>query len=161
MANTTYGPEIVGLFAKKDELEKAVADLLAAGFERSDLSLLSSHDSLEILERGGSTWQNTVAALVGEYKILGPLATSGGIFLAGGPVAGAIAGVIGAAVSGLAAKEVLEEVLAVPEAEDFVRALDAGSVILWVRAEDDEMQEKARQNLAVNNAHNIHQVEPE
>ena len=44
MANTTYGLEIVGLFAKKDELEKAVADLLAAGFERSDLSLLSSHD---------------------------------------------------------------------------------------------------------------------
>jgi len=94
MANTTYGLEIVGLFAKKDELEKAVADLLAAGFERSDLSLLSSHDSLEILERGGSTWQNTVAALVGEYKILGPLATSGGILLAGGPVAGAFAGVI-------------------------------------------------------------------
>ena len=78
MANTTTGPEIVGLFASKEELEKAVADLLAAGFERSDLSLLSSHDSLDILERSGTTWQNTVTALVGEYKILGPLAASGG-----------------------------------------------------------------------------------
>ncbi len=161
MANTTTGPEIVGLFASKEELEKAVADLLAAGFERSDLSLLSSHDSLDILERSGTTWQNTVTALVGEYKILGPLAASGGIFLAGGPVAGAIAGVIGAAVSGLAAKEVLEEVLAVPEAEDFARALDAGSVILWIRADDDNDQTKARQILASNNADNIHRVEGE
>ncbi|MBT3915010.1 MAG: hypothetical protein HN731_08170 [Rhodospirillaceae bacterium] len=161
MENTTTGPEIVGLFADKDELEKAVAELLAAGFERAELSLLSSHDSLDILERSGSTWQNTVTALVGEYKILGPLAASGGIFLAGGPVAGAIAGVIGAAVSGMAAKEVLEEVLAAPEADDFVRALDAGSVILWVRADGEDSQEKAQQILGANNADNIHRVEAE
>ncbi len=161
MANVTTVPEIVGVFAQKDELETAVAELLAAGFERSDLSLLSSHDSLDILESSGSTWQDTVTALVGEYKILGPLTVSGGIFLAGGPVAGAIATVIGAAVSGLAAKEVLEEVLAAPEAEDFVRALDAGSVILWVRAESNNIQDQARQILDANNAHNIHRVEPE
>ena len=156
MENTTTGPEIVGLFADKDELEKAVAELLAAGFERAELSLLSSHDSLDILERSGSTWQNTVTALVGEYKILGPLAASGGIFLAGGPGAGALAGVIGAA-----AKEVLEEVLAAPEADDFVRALDAGSVILWVRADGEDSQEKAQQILGANNADNIHRVEAE
>ena len=156
MEITTARPEIVGLFAGKSEWEAAVSDLLSAGFERSDLSLLSSHDSLDVLESGGSAWKDSLTALVGEYKVLGPLAVSGGIFLASGPVAGAVAAAIGAAVSGMAAKEVLEEVLAAPEAEDFARALDAGSVILWVGVEGEKEQVDARRILAENNAENIH-----
>ncbi|MDP7547632.1 MAG: hypothetical protein QGF20_10100, partial [Alphaproteobacteria bacterium] len=39
----------------------------------------------------------------------------------------------GAAVGGIAVKEILDEVTSTPHTEDFARSLEAGSVILWVR----------------------------
>ncbi|MBO31537.1 MAG: hypothetical protein CMM74_00965 [Rhodospirillaceae bacterium] len=149
-------PEIVGLFADQTHLDGAVNALLAAGFDRTDISLLSSHDSLDTIEGSESAWKDAVTALVGEYKVLGPLAVSGGIFLAGGPVAGAISALIGAAVSGLAAKEVMAEVLARPHAEHYTRALEAGSIILWVRVGAREQENAARDILATNGGKNIH-----
>lgn len=149
-------PEIVALFADKAHLDGAIYALLAADFDRTDISLLSSHDSLDTVEDSDSAWKDALTALVGEYKVLGPLAVSGGIFLAGGPVAGAIGALIGAAVSGLAAKEVMEEVLAKPHAEDYARALEAGSIILWVKADSAERENKATEILSANGGENIH-----
>ena len=47
-------------------------------------------------------------------------------------MAATLAALIGAAVGGMAVKEVLEEVSSAPHTVDFKRALDAGSIILWV-----------------------------
>ena len=93
--------------------------------------------SLEAAGRPGKSWREAMLALVGELKYEGPLVASGAIFLAGGPVAATIAAVIGAAVGGVAVKDLLEEVTAKPHTEDFARSLAAGSVILWVRAPDE------------------------
>ena len=152
--------EMVGLFADRETFERAVEALLGAGFERADLSVLASHDSLEAAGRPGKPWREAMLAMVGELKYEGPLVASGAIFLAGGPVAATIAAVIGAAVGGVAAKDVLEEVTAKPHTEDFARSLAAGSVILWVRAADEGREAQARVLLEAAGARNVHLARP-
>ena len=156
MKVTENGREIVGLFTERDSFDRAVAALLSSGFERADLSVLASHESLEAAGRPGKSWREAMLALVGELKYEGPLVASGAIFLAGGPVAATIAGVIGAAVGGAAAVDLLGEVTAQPHTEDFARSLAAGSVILWVRAPDEARQAKARDILTACGADNVH-----
>jgi hypothetical protein len=153
-----YPAEVVGLFADRDRLEGAIAALLGAGFERADLSVLASHDSLDAAGRPGKPWRQAMLALVGELKYEGPLVASGAILLAGGPLAASIAALIGAAVGGVALKDLLEEVTSKPHTEDFARSLAAGSVILWVRAGDATQERRAREVLAASCAGNVHTV---
>jgi len=152
---TPSTPEVVGTIADKAQLDKTVAALKGAGFDATDLSLLSSHDSLAALEGEGSHWKDAVTALAGEYTVLGPLAVSGGIILAGGPAAAAIAAVVGAAVGGIALIEVVHEAITEADADDVSRALEAGSVILWVCAASEERRQTARRTLEENGASNV------
>jgi hypothetical protein len=148
--------EVVGLFASREAFDRAVEALLAAGFERADLSVLASHESLEAAGRPAKPWREALLAVTGELKYEGPLVASGAIFLAGGPVAASIAAIIGAAVGGIAIKDVLDEVTAQPHTEDFARSLAAGSVILWVRATDHSKRERAEEILEMSGATNVH-----
>jgi hypothetical protein len=152
--------EVVGLFADREPFDQAVEALLASGFERSDLSVLASHESLEAAGRPGKPWREALLALVGEMKYEPPLVASGAILLAGGPLAASIAAVIGAAVGGIAIKDVLEEMTAQPHTEDFARSLAAGAVILWVRAADGVRRERARSILEAKGAANVHVAHP-
>jgi len=148
--------EVVGLFADRDSFEAAVAALTDAGFDRTDLSVLASHESIDAAGAPGKPWKDAMTAVVGELKYEGPLVASGAIVLAGGTVAATIAAVIGAATAGIAIREVLAEVTAKPHTEDFARSVEAGSVILWVRAEDDAHEHQASAILADNGAGNVH-----
>jgi len=150
------GREVVGVLANREDFETAVNALLDAGTERSDLSVLSSHESLAVAGKPAKPWKEALTALVGEIKYEGPLVASGAILLAGGATAAMIAGIIGAAVGGIALKEVLEEVAAKPDTEAFALSLDAGSVILWVRTESPEAERRAMSVLEQNNAANVH-----
>jgi hypothetical protein len=148
--------EVVGLFRDRASFGAAVDALLAAGFERADLSVLASHESLEAAGTPGKPWRDVLTALVGDLKYEGPLVASGLIFLAGGPVTATLAAVAAAAVGGMAAKEFLEEATAQPHTEDFARSLEAGGVILWVCAETDERRERASAILAAHGGQNVH-----
>ncbi|MAF50230.1 MAG: hypothetical protein CMM10_18395 [Rhodospirillaceae bacterium] len=148
-------PEVVGTIADKAQLDETVAALKTAGFDSTDLSLLSSHDSLATLEGEGKHWKDAVTALAGEYTVLGPLAVSGGIILAGGPAAATIAGIVGAAVGGMALIEVVHEAVTEADADNVSRALEAGSVIIWVRAASEERGATARRVLQSCGASNI------
>jgi hypothetical protein len=113
--------EVVGLFRDRASFEAAIAALLAAGFERADLSVLASHESLDAAGTPGKPWRDVLVALVGDLKYEGPLVASGLIFLAGGPVTATLAAVAAPAVGGLAAEEFLEEVTAQPHTDDLAR----------------------------------------
>ena len=158
MTDATETPtrEVIGLFAGRDSLEAAVTALTAAGFERSELSLLSSHQSIDAAGKPGEPWKDVLSALVGELKYEGPLVASGAIFLAGGTIAATIAGLVGAATAGIAAKELLDEITSTPHTEDFARSLEAGSIILWVRAEDETRERTAVSILEENGGANVH-----
>lgn len=147
--------EVVGLFTDRADFDSATHELLTTGFDRTDLSVLSSHDSLDSADAPASPWKEAVLALAGEYKIIGPLVASGGIFLAGGPMAATVAAVVGAAVGSIAVKEVIDEVTSAHNA-DFQRALEAGGLILWVRVANEGSESHARRILETHRARNIH-----
>ncbi|MDZ3838752.1 MAG: hypothetical protein U0S49_15395 [Rhodospirillales bacterium] len=148
--------EVVGLFRDRTSFEAAVEALLQAGFERADLSVLASHESLDAAGKPGKPWRDVLTALVGDLKYEGPLVASGLIFLAAGPVTATLAAVAGAAVGGMAAKEFLEEVTAQPHTDDFARSLEAGGVILWVCAESEDRRALAATILSDHGGQNVH-----
>jgi len=148
--------EIVGILENRESFEEAVAALLKVGFERTDLSVLSSHESIEAAGKPAKPLKDVMTALVGEIRFEGSMVASGAIFLAGGPIGEIIGAVVGATVGGVALKEVLDEVTATPHTEDFARAADAGSIILWVRALGEDKQEKAQRILLDLGAGNVH-----
>lgn len=151
--------EVVGTFADRAHFEQAVSALLASGHGREKLSVLASHDSLDAADPSGARarkWRDGLVALMGEVKYEGPLVAAGLIALAAGPVGAAIAGLVAAGVGTVAVKEVLDEVAAIPDSDDFVRALAAGSVILWVAADSPQEEEEIRALLADAGGSNIH-----
>ena len=148
--------EIVGILLTRDSFQTCVEALLKAGFERSDVSVLSSHESIEVAGKPAKPIKDVFHALVGEIRFEGPMVASGAVFLAGGPIGELIGAVVGATVGGVALKEVLDEVTATPHTEDFARAVDAGSIILWVRALGEEKQAKAIEILQSHGAQNVH-----
>ncbi|OAN48073.1 hypothetical protein A6A04_04770 [Paramagnetospirillum marisnigri] len=148
--------EVVGTFADRGQFEAGVSALLEAGFDRGRLSVLASHDSLDAAGGKAQKWRDGLIALVGEAKFEGPLVAAGLIALAAGPVGAVIAGLIAAGVGGVAVKELLDEVAAIPDTEDFTRALAAGSVILWVSVETPAEEDRAKAALAQAGGANIH-----
>ncbi len=148
--------EVVGILNNRVSFEQTVEALLKAGFSRTDLSVLSSHESIEAAGKPAKPLKDVLTALVGEIRFEGPMVASGAVFLAGGPVGELIGAVVGAAVGGVALKEVLDEVTATPHTRDFARAVDAGSIILWVRTNGEDTETKARDILANNGAENVH-----
>ena len=155
-ANVKAVREVVGLFANRDSFEAAVTGLLDGGLARTDLSVLGSHESLDAAGEPGKHWKDALVALVGELKFEVPLVASGAIVLAGGPTAAIIGGLIGAAVGGIAVKDIIGEVTAAPHTEDFARAVEAGSVILWVRVADAAGEDAAGAILRANGGTNVH-----
>jgi hypothetical protein len=152
--------EVVGTFSDREHFQAAIDCLTAAGFARADLSVLSSHDSVDLaVGREGRSWKDSLVALVGELKYEGPLVSAGLIAIAAGPVGAAIAGLIAAGVGGAAAKELLDEVAALPDSEAFARALEEGSVILWVAVRSDAEEGTARRLLGETGAQNVHVFE--
>lgn len=153
--------EVVGLFALQNEFEKCVEALVKGGFARSDLSVLSSHQSIDAAGKPAKAWKDALSALVGELKYEGPLVASGAILLAGGATAVMISGLIGAAVGGVALKELLDEVTSTPNTEEFSRSVAAGSIILWVCVENSERESTASRIMTESGATNVHIHHPD
>jgi len=150
--------EVVGLFADRASFEAAVAELREAKFHRADLSVLTSHASLDVAGTPGTNWRDAILALVGDLKYEVPLVASGAVILAGGPIAATLSAIIGAAVGGVAVREVLGEVTSKPHTEEFARAVDAGAIVLWVYGETIGKQQQAAEVMEEAGATNIHLV---
>lgn len=148
--------EVVGTFADRSHFEAAVSALLECGFDRGRLSVLTSHDSLDVAGGKAQKWRDGLTALMGEMKFEGPLVAAGLIALAAGPVGAVIAGLIAAGVGGVAVKDLLDEVAAIPDSDDFARALAAGSVVLWVSAEATAEEDRIKQLLIGAGGANVH-----
>ena len=148
--------EVVGHFASHASFARAVKALTDAGFARDDLSVLSTHDSLDAVERDSRPWKDALVAVIGEIKYEAPLVAAGAVILVGGPIAASVAALIAAAVGGAAIKEIVDEVTSTSHREAFLRALAAGSVILWVRVADAETRNKATEILRNCGGLNVH-----
>src|SRR5262245_7641160 len=99
-ANFPVIREAVASFADRAHFQQAVNELLAAGFEASDMSVLASHQPLSAAEETDTSTLS--AGLTGEIKYIGPLTVAGIILLSGGPIAATVAALVGAGIGGAA-----------------------------------------------------------
>jgi len=149
--------EAVASFPDREHFHRAVANLLAAGFEPSDLSVLASHDSLAAAGEPGRPQPRLLpAGLADEIKYIAPLTVAGIILLSGGPIAATIAALVGAGLGGAALKELFDEYTAPRHAADFEAALHAGAALLWVRCEDSERELTATRILEEAGGRHVH-----
>lgn len=139
--------EAVASFATKPQFRAAVAALLGAGFAPSDLSVLATHDSLEVAGSvpgyPGTPGASLAAGLTDEANYIIPLAVAGVALVSGGPVAAALAALVGAGLSGVGLKDVLDRIAANRHSATFAAALKAGAVLLWVRVEGEAREATA------------------
>ncbi|MBV8088405.1 MAG: hypothetical protein JO139_02335 [Alphaproteobacteria bacterium] len=148
--------EAVGSFPDREHFRAAVSALLAAGFERSDLSVLASHDSLAVAEDVDRPKEILRAGLSDEIKYIAPLTVAGIIVLSAGPVAAAIAALVGAGLGGAALKDFFDDYTAPRHSEDFTAALQAGAALLWVRCSDPDRELTATRILEEAGARHVH-----
>ena len=159
---TAQVPELVGLFDTKESFDAAVKALTAAGFAHTDLSALSTHESIDVAGKDGQSWSDVLTAMFGEVKYEVPLVASGAIALFGGAATAALALAIGAGVGTMALTDFIGKVTSTTHTEEFAEAIKDGSAALWVRLdpEDTSKEAQAREIFALNNAHNVHIHEP-
>jgi hypothetical protein len=150
--------EAVGSFPDREHFHRAVQNLLAAGFAPSDLSVLASHDSLTTAGEpaGGSESKIVPTGLSDEIKYIAPLTVAGIVLLSGGPIAAAVAALVGAGLGGAALKELFDDYTAPRHAQDFAAALHAGAALLWVRCEDSERELRATRVLEEAGGRHVH-----
>jgi hypothetical protein len=155
--------EAVASFASKAELRAAVAQLLAAGYRPADLSVLASHDSLEVVGEvpgyQAKPGASLLAGLTDEVSFLGPLTVAGIVVLSGGAVAAGIAALVAAGLGSVALKELLDRYAANEHSAQFAAALKAGAVLLWVRVDDPAQEATALRVLAEAGGRNAHMHE--
>ncbi|MGC2198978.1 MAG: hypothetical protein WA633_02355 [Stellaceae bacterium] len=149
--------EAVASFPDREHFHSAVAQLLAAGFETSDLSMLASHDSLAAAGEPPAPQPKLLpAGLADEIKYIAPLTVAGIILLSGGPITATIAALVGAGLGGAALKELFDDYTAPRHAKDFEAALRAGAALLWVRCEDPERELTATRILEEAGGRHVH-----
>ena len=149
--------EAVASFPDRAHFHRAVSDLLAAGFAVSDLSVLASHDSLAAAGEPASGNPSLLpAGLSDEVNYIAPLTLAGFIVLSGGPVAVALAALVGAGLGGAALKELFDNFTAPRHSEDFQAALKAGAALLWVRCADPDRELVATRILEEAGGRHVH-----
>ena len=149
--------EAVASFPDREHFHRAVANLLAAGFDPADLSVLASRDSLAAAHEPGANEPKLLpAGLADEIKYIAPLTVAGIILLSGGPVAVTAAALVGAGLGGAALKELFDEYTAPLHAEEFEAAVRAGAALLWVRCEDPERELTATRLLEEAGGRHVH-----
>jgi hypothetical protein len=156
---TPHIREAVASFADREHFGRAVAELLAAGFATSDLSVLASHDSLEAAGDSATSAKGTPSwlpsSLSDEIKYIGPLTVAGIVVLSGGPVAAGLAALVAAGLGGAALKEILDR-YTTRHTDEFAAALEAGAVLLWVRCESDAQEQRAMRILEATGGRHSH-----
>jgi len=146
--------EAVASFPDRGHFRDAVAALLAAGFEPSDLSVLASHQPLAAADEHPG--ELIAAGLTDEIKYIAPLTVAGIVLISGGPIAATIAALVGAGLGGAALKELFDDYAAAPHREEFAAALAAGAALLWVRCGDPEIELRALRILEEAGGQHVH-----
>ena len=76
--------------------------------------------------------------------------------VSGGPIAAAIAALVGAGLGGAALKELFDDYAAAPHREEFAEALAEGAALLWVRCADPDLELRASRILEEAGGRHVH-----
>lgn len=169
--------EAVGVFDDANQFEAAIDELQSNGFDRAELSLLASEETIdqelghlykrvEELEDDPDTPRaayvskeslgDAEGGVIGGLFYIGALAGAGAVIASSGPLLAAItaAGIFGGA-GGLIGS-MLAKLIEDHHAHEIQEHLDHGGLVLWVRTRDKEHEARARQILEKHSAHDVH-----
>jgi hypothetical protein len=169
--------EAVGVFHDRESFLNAVDDLLSAGFDRSDLSLLAGEQAVEdklghAYERAQDLEDNADVprvAFVGDHSLaeagtgiigglayIGAVAAAGAVVASGGALAATIAAAAIAGGGGGAIGAIGARVLGRDRAQALKGQLDRGGLLLWVRVRNEACEQRASDILTRNGAEDVH-----
>jgi hypothetical protein len=180
MTNKEYSQvrEAVAVFDDADTMQDAIDDLLSSGFDRAELSLLASEETVD--EKLGHKYQKVAeleddaavprtryyvsqeAISEGEYVftgglvLLGTLGTVGIIVASGGTLAAAITGAALGAGSGGILGELLARFIGAQHAEYIQEQLSHGGLLVWVRCLNPEREKSAMEILSKHSGRDVH-----
>jgi hypothetical protein len=176
--------EVTGIFRSAKALDAAVEALLLAGFDRWDIDLMTSVNTVK--EKLGATYvaveevpdipgvprqaykarEDVViptAAAAGLLVYLGATAAALGVVASGGSVALAIAAAVagGATSGGIGA--LIAKRLGLEPARELDKQLAGGGMVLWVRVRSPDAEDKAQRELTEHGAEavRVHEIELE
>lgn len=169
--------EAVGVFGDADSMQHAIEDLLSSGFDRAELSLLASEETVD--EKLGHKY-NKVAeieddatvprtryvspetigdaktALIGSLVFVGTFGAVGAIVASGGAFAAMITGAaLGAGTWGLLG-EFLAKLIGDSHASYIQEQLQHGGLLLWVRCLNSEHEKSAMEILSRHSGRDVH-----
>jgi hypothetical protein len=169
--------EAVAVFHDHETFQAAVDDLLNAGFDYCDISLLAGEKAVEqklghLYEKVGELEDDPTvprvayadrdslvegrAAMAGGLGYIGAVAAVGAIVATGGTLAAAIAGAVIAGGSGGLIGTLGARWLGRDRAKDVQTQLEKGGLLLWVRVRDKEVERKAVDILSRLSADDVH-----
>lgn len=169
--------EAVGVLDHVDELESAIDELLEAGFDRSDISLLAGQKAVE--EKLGHLYSKVSdleddaevpreayvskesmgaaeGALFGSLAYVGAVGAAGVVVASGGALAVVIAAAAAAGGVGGLIGTVLASWLDLHHANYLSEQLDRGGLLLWVRTWNKDQEKRAQEILQKYSAHDVH-----
>jgi hypothetical protein len=166
--------EAVAVFHDVSDLDAAVEELRAAGFDKDDISLLATeqavnrklghrYERVEELEddpaaprvayRTRASLGESEDRLIGSLTYLPAVVAAGTVVASAGVVAAAVTGT---AIAGALIGTVLSHWLDQSHAEHLQEQLDRGGLLLWVRTPDPDTQQRALAILTRHSAHDVH-----
>jgi hypothetical protein len=169
--------EAVAVFDTADEFDAAIEDLMSAGFDRADISLLAGQHAVE--EKLGHRYRRVAdveddpnvprtyyveesdvaeaeAGVVGALMYIGAAATAGAVVASGGTLAGVIMAAALAGTAGGLIGSVLAGIIGSRHAEHLHEQLEAGGLLLWVHLRDAAHEARAVEILKRHTGHDIH-----
>jgi hypothetical protein len=169
--------EAIGVFHDRDSFHSAIEDLMSAGFDRSELSLLAGTDAVE--SKLGHAYRKVQeleddpraprVAYVGDDSVavartgvisglayVGAMVGVGAMVASGGSLAAIIATTAAAAGGGGVIGGVLARHLGDDHAETLQHQLDHGGLLLWVHVRDAANEQRATDILRKHSAENVH-----
>lgn len=169
--------EAVGVFESAETFQDAIDELLSAGFNQAELSLMADEKTVEkklghlysrteemedepavprIAYISNESHGDAKGALVGGLTYVGAIAAVGAVVASGGAATAAIvAGVLAGGTSGLIGG-ILAELLGQHHADYLQKQISHGGLLLWVRTRDAAHEARALEILKKHAAHDVH-----
>lgn len=169
--------EAVGVFHEWSTLQAAVDDLMAHGFDRSEISLLAGEKT--VIEKLGHVYEKVTdlednanaprVAFMGRDSLteakaftvtglgyLGAVAAIGAIVASGGSMALLIGGAAAVGGGGLLLGKWLAKAIGRDRAASIEAQINKGGLLLWVRTKDAEHERRATDILTKHGADDVH-----
>ena len=169
--------EAVGVFHDADDFQAAIDELLTAGFDHADVSVLASRaqvesklgrrvDRLDQLADDPSAPRaayvstesrgDAMGVAIGAGGYLAAVAAGVGIIAAGGSLLGAVIAAAMAGIAGGLLGSVLADIIKRSHDSLVADQLAHGGLVLWVHTRDADRERRAKEILTGNSATGVH-----